>query len=59
MGGPIKPRIGTDYPGLTISGSGVSSISLSHRVMAKGTKSSRNGSIWILILCVFAGELDG
>ena len=49
MGGPVEPRIGTSYPGLTVSGSGVSTISLGHRVMAEGTKSSRNGSIWILI----------
>ena len=59
MGGPGEPKIGTGYPGLIISGSGVSTISLRHRVMAEGTKSSRNGSIWILILCVFAGKLDG
>ena len=59
MGGPIEPKIGTSYPGLTVSGSGVSTISLGHRVMAEGTKSSRNGSIWILVLCVFAGKLDG
>ena len=37
MGGPVKPRIDTGYQGLTVSGSGVSSISLGHRVMAKGT----------------------
>ena len=59
MGGPVEPRIGTSYPGLTVSGSGVSTISLGHRVMAEGTKSSRNGSIWILTLCLIAGELDG
>ena len=59
MGGPVVPRIGTNYPGLTVYGSGVSTISLGHHVMAEGTKSSRNGSIWILILCVIASELDG
>ena len=59
MGGSVEPRIGTAYSGLTVSGSGVSTISLVHRVMAEGTKSSSNGSIWILILCVIVGELDG
>ena len=55
MGGPVEPKIGTGYPGLTVFGSGVSTISLGHRVMVEGTKSSRNGSIWILTLYLIAG----
>ena len=38
MGGPVKPKIGTSYLGLTVSGSGVSTISLNHHVMVEGSK---------------------
>ena len=38
MGGPVEPRIGTGYPGLTVSGSGVSTIPLNHHVMVEGAK---------------------
>ena len=37
MGGPVKPKIGTGYSGLTVFGLSVSTISLSHRVMVEGT----------------------
>ena len=58
MGGPVEPRIGTGYLDLTVFGSSVSTISLGHHVMAEGKKSSRNGSIWILTLCLIAGKLN-
>ena len=38
MGGLVKPRIGTGYPGPTVFGSGVSNISLNHPVMVEGEK---------------------
>ena len=59
MGGPVEPRIGTGYPGLDVFGSGVSTLSLGHHVMAEGAKWSRNESKLILIVCLIAGELDG
>ena len=38
MGGAVEPKIGTGYPGLTVSRSGVSTISLNHHVMVEGAK---------------------
>ena len=38
MGGPVEPKIGTGYLGLTVSRSGASTISLNHHVMVEGAK---------------------
>ena len=38
MGGPVKPKSGIDYPSLTVSGFGASTIPLNHHVMVEGAK---------------------
>ena len=43
MGGPIEPKIGTGYPGLTVSRSGALTISLNHHVMVEGGKVIKEG----------------